>query len=184
MLNFVAKESEEARRTTALLASEPPAKVVQELRRAQELGVGPAPLDPGQLPGLQMPRRHEVQLSDIRPESLERTLLKTYEHPPTGFEDLLSRPGVGPKTLRALALIADLLYGVPTSHRDPAKYSFAHGGKDGTPFPVDRPTYDRSIAVLREAVDRAKLEDREKLDALRRLARYEGEGRQTTDERR
>jgi hypothetical protein len=79
---------------------------------------------------------------------------------------------VGPKTIRALALIADLVYGAKASVRDPATFSFAHGGKDGIPYPVDRPTYDRSIEMLRETVDRAKLADREKLEALRRLARF------------
>ncbi|NIR01481.1 MAG: DUF763 domain-containing protein, partial [Gemmatimonadales bacterium] len=85
--------------------------------------------------------------------------------------------GVGPKTIRALALIADLLYGAKASLRDPATFSFAHGGKDGVPYPVDRATYDHSIDVLREAVNRAKVADREKLKALRRLARHTGEGR-------
>lgn len=159
VLNLVAQESEEARRTTALLSAEPPAKLAKELRRAQEL---------------RLPGRHDLLTADIRPESLERILLKSYEQPPANFEALLASPGVGPKTIRALALISDLVYGVKASHRDPATYSFAHGGKDGIPYPVDRPTYDQSIAVLREAVDRAKVEDREKLEALRRLARYEG----------
>ena len=67
-------------------------------------------------------------------------------------------------------MIAELVYGVEASTRDPAKFSFAHGGKDGYPFPVDRDTYDRSIEVLREAVNKARIGDREKLDALRRLA--------------
>jgi len=160
VLNLVARESEEARRTTALLSAEPPAKLAQELRRAQEL---------------ELPGRHDILTADIRPESLERILLRTYEQPPADFEALLASPGIGPKTIRALALISDLVYGVKASHRDPATYSFAHGGKDGIPYPVDRPTYDQSIEVLREVVDRAKLADREKLEALRRLARYEGE---------
>ena len=160
VLNLVARESEEARRTTALLSAEPPAKLAQELRRAQKL---------------ELPGRHDILAADIRPESLERILLRTYEQPPADFEALLASPGVGPKTVRALALISDLVYGVKASHRDPATYSFAHGGKDGIPYPVDRPTYDQSIEVLRQAVDRAKLADREKLEALRRLARYEGE---------
>lgn len=158
VLNLIARESEEARRTTALLAAEPPQKLATELRRAQEL---------------ELPARHGIMGADIRPESLERILLKTYTRPPANFEGLLACPGVGPKTIRALALIADLVYGVRASQRDPATYSFAHGGKDGIPYPVDRPTYDQSVAVLREAVDRAKLADREKLEALRRLARYE-----------
>jgi hypothetical protein len=156
VLNLVAEESDEARRTSALLAAEPPEKLVGELRRAQELD---------------LPARHHLIPADIRPASFERTLAKVYEHPPADFEALLATPGVGPKTIRALALLADLLYGATTSVRDPATFSFAHGGKDGVPYPVDRETYDRSIEVLREAVNRAKIDDRERLAALRRLAK-------------
>ncbi len=155
-LNMVAAESDESRKAAALLAAEPPDKLAGELRRAQEL---------------ELPGRHWIIPADIRPESFERTLAKAYENPPADFEALLGTQGVGPKTIRALALIADLLYGAKPSFRDPATFSFAHGGKDGIPYPVDRPTYDRSIEVLRQAVDRAKLNDRDRLDALRRLAR-------------
>jgi len=77
--------------------------------------------------------------------------------------------GVGAKTIRALALVSELVYGAKASVRDPARFSFAHGGKDGHPYPVDRRTYDRSIEALRAAVERAKLGQREKLEALRRL---------------
>ncbi len=159
VLNLVAEESEEARRASALLAAEPPDKLAGELRKAQEL---------------ELPARHHITGADLRPESFERTLAKAYEQPPENFESLLATRGVGPKTIRALALIADLIYGAKASVRDPATFSFAHGGKDGIPYPVDRPTYDRSIEILRDAVDRAKIEDREKLAALRRLAKGTG----------
>jgi hypothetical protein len=78
--------------------------------------------------------------------------------------------GVGAKSIRALALVSELVYGAKASLRDPARFSFAHGGKDGHPYPVDRETYDRTIEALRAAVERARLGQREKLDALRRLA--------------
>ncbi len=159
VLNLVAEESEEARRASALLAAEPPDKLASELRKAQEL---------------ELPARHHIIDADLRPESFERTLAKAYEQPPENFESLLATPGVGPKTIRALALIADLIYGAKASLRDPATFSFAHGGKDGIPYPVDRATYDHSIEVLREAVNRAKVEDREKLAALKRLAKRTG----------
>ena len=162
VLNLVAEESEEARRASALLVAEPPGKLARELRRAQEL---------------ELPSRHHLIAADIRPESLERTLVKAYDNPPENFESLLATHGVGPKTIRALALIADLLYGAKASLRDPATFSFAHGGKDGIPYPVDRQAYDRSIEILREAVNRAKVADREKLKALRRLARHAGGAR-------
>ncbi len=156
VLNLVAEESDEARRTSAILAAEPPDKLTRELRRAQEL---------------ELPARHHLAPADIRPQFFERTLARIYESSPADFEALLATPGVGPKTIRALALLADLLYGAKTSVRDPATFSFAHGGKDGVPFPVDRTTYDRSIEILRQAVDRARINDRDRLAALRRLAK-------------
>ena len=81
-----------------------------------------------------------------------------------------SLKGVGPKTIRALSLIAELLYEAPASTRDPARFSFAHGGKDGIPYPVDRKTYDQSIEFLKKAVNKAKLGHYEKLHALKRLS--------------
>jgi hypothetical protein len=83
----------------------------------------------------------------------------------------LGTEGVGPKTVRALALVSEVVYGAPASYRDPARYSYAHGGKDGHPFPVDRDTYDRTVEALKRAVERARLGQRETLDALRRLSR-------------
>jgi len=110
-----------------------------------------------------------MELSDIEPQRLKRIFLKTYEAQPDGFEALLSLPGVGAKSLRALSLIADLIYGRSPSFDDPARYSFAHGGKDGTPYPVDRALYDRSIEILGRAIRRAKLSQPQDLQALKRL---------------
>src|SRR5207248_10248007 len=101
-----------------------------------------------------LPRHHEIRLSDLHPDRLARILLTTYERQPEDYTALLAVPGVGAKALRALALVAELTYGEPASVRDPVSYSFAHGGKDGTPFPVDRSTYDATIESLRRAVTR------------------------------
>jgi hypothetical protein len=101
-------------------------------------------------------------------------LLKTYAAAPADFEALLTIEGVGAKTLRALALTSELVYGVQASHRDPARYAFAHGGKDGTPFPVDRATYDKTIDVMRHALNGAKIDRGEKVRAFRRLADFAG----------
>jgi hypothetical protein len=155
VLNMVARESEPARQTTAALSQEKPERLVREIERMQ---------------ALTLPGRHQVLVSELRPDSLRRIWLKSYERQPQDFQQLLEVRGVGPTAIRALALIADLVYGVKASVRDPAKFSFAHGGKDGYPYPVDRETYDRSIEMLRQAVNRARIGDREKLDALRRLA--------------
>ena len=119
---------------------------------------------------LEMPRRHWVRDADINPKYLEKILLQTYERQPQDFEALLAIPGVGAKTLRALALTAELVYGTQASFRDPARYSFAHGGKDGTPFPVDRATYDKTIEVLHQALNKANVARTEKVHAFRRLA--------------
>jgi hypothetical protein len=81
----------------------------------------------------------------------------------------LGIPGVGPKTVRALTLASELLHGKPASLRDPARFAFAHGGKDGTPFPVDRETYDRTIEIIGKALNRASVDRSEKVAAFRRL---------------
>jgi hypothetical protein len=114
-----------------------------------------------------------VREEDINPRYLRKILLRTYEEAPANFEALLAVEGVGPKTLRALALVSELIYGTRASTRDPARFSFAHGGKDGTPYPVDRATYDRTVEILRQALNRAGVERSEKAHAFRRLAAFE-----------
>jgi hypothetical protein len=107
------------------------------------------------------------------PRSINWNVLRTvYEFQPTSYEEFLSLRGVGPSTVRALALIGELVYGVEPSWRDPVKFSFTVGGKDGVPYPVDRKAMDRSIQVLREGVEEAKLGNSEKLEAVQRLRRF------------
>ena len=158
--NLVAAESSGVRSASAELARQEPAKTLAAFRR---------------LPVLEMPRRHDVQDADVSPAYLQKILLRTYDRAPQDFERLLGIEGVGGKTLRALALVSELVYGTPVSTRDPARFSFAHGGKDGHPFPVDRSAYDRTIAVLHSALDRARVDHSEKRDALQRLARFAAE---------
>jgi hypothetical protein len=119
-----------------------------------------------------MPSRHALELRDVDPHRLESVLLTTYERAPQDFETLLGMAGVGARTLRALALVSEVIYGTSASTRDPARFAFAHGGKDGTPFPVDRATYDRTIDMLHRAMAHAKVDRSDKLDALRRLGRF------------
>src|SRR2546430_17048379 len=98
------------------------------------------------------------------------TILRpTYGQAPKDFESLLGIAGVGPKTVRALALASELLHGKPASLRDPARFAFAHGGKDGTPFPVDRETYDRTIEVMSKALNSASVDRSEKVAAFQKL---------------
>ena len=156
-LNLVASESERVRATSAELSREHPSTVIETLKR---------------VPLLTMPRRHAVLLSDVNPAYLEKILLKTYERAPENFETLLGMQGVGGRTLRALALVSEIIYGTPASTRDPARFSFAHGGKDGFPYPVDTGTYDKTVEVLRAAVNRAGIERSERVQALKRLVRF------------
>jgi hypothetical protein len=101
---------------------------------------------------------------------LEKILNILCDRQPEDYEQLLAVEGVGPKTVRALALVAEVIYGAKPSYKDPARYSFAHGGKDGTPYPVDRRTYDKTIAMLSEAVRRSRISPYEKDKAVKRLA--------------
>jgi hypothetical protein len=154
-LNLVAQESTDARHTIADIARlENPDKIMDSLRRLQELS---------------LPRRHAIEVADIHPDRMYKIFTKTYERQPENFETLLGMEGVGAKTLRSLSLISEIIYGVPSSFKDPARFSFAHGGKDGIPFPVDRNTYDRSIEILQNALERAKVEDKDKMAAIKRL---------------
>lgn len=119
-------------------------------------------------------KHHNAEVEDFsKSKYLEKILQKiTYEKPKT-YEELLATEGVGGKTVRALALVAEVLYGADVSYEDPARYSFAHGGKDAIPYPVDRPTYDKSIELLRTAVKRAKIGFSEEEKALQRVERVE-----------
>jgi hypothetical protein len=160
-LNLVAAESERARQSSAELARLGPSVVLPALRG---------------LPLLEMPRRHAVAIADVNPRHLEKVLLSTYEQAPEDFETLLGMQGVGARTLRALALVSEVVYGAPASLRDPARFSFAHGGKDGFPYPVHIETYDKTIEVLRAAVNKAGIDRSERVAALKRLVKF-GEAR-------
>ncbi len=158
-LNLVASESDPARTTVTEIATrEKPEALLAELKRIKTLT---------------LPSHHYLSTADLHPDSLSKILLSTYERQPDSFEQLLGLQGVGPKTIRALSLISELVYGVAPSYRDPARYSFAHGGKDGIPYPVDRKTYDQSIELLRKAIGRTKLGMREKNEVMNRLNRLD-----------
>jgi hypothetical protein len=159
VLNMVAAESGEARSASTEFARHEPRVVDREIARVITLA---------------LPSRHWVDVkTDVNPGHLRKVLVATYEASPRNFEELLAVPGVGPKAVRALALVADVVYGSAASMRDPARFSFAHGGKDGHPYPVNRAVYDHSVEWLREAVSRARIGHSERLNALRRLAEWE-----------
>jgi len=139
----------------ALLARQHPERLIAEIKTVSHLD---------------LPARHNILKADIEFKKLYTILAKTYEQQPADFTTLLGRPGVGLKTLRALALLSELLYGAPVSYRDPARFSYAHGGKDAHPYPVDRATYDQSIDILRQIVDKARADASVKKAAFRQLS--------------
>lgn len=154
-LNMVAREADASRRASVAVARTDASRVLREVTAG---------------PSLFLPRHHPVCAADIDPARLGRILRVINEHEPADFERLLGVPGVGPSTIRSLALIAELVHDAPQCRRDPATFSHAHGGKDGHPFPVDRVTYDRNLAILEAAVRRSKVSPNEKDLSLRRLA--------------
>jgi hypothetical protein len=156
-LNLVAGESNSARTTITDIATDAkPENLLADLKKITTLN---------------LPAHHPLRLSDIHPDSLRRIIINIYEKQPEDFEQLLGLSGVGAKTLRALSLVSELVYGVAPSYRDPARYSFAHGGKDGYPYPVDRETYDKSIEFLAKVVNKTKIGISEKNEAVNRLRR-------------
>ena len=117
---------------------------------------------------------NQKSLQDWLPKTADRwqQSSRVYEFQPNNYEELLSVKGVGPATVRGLALVAELVYGENPSWEDPVKFSFAYGGKDGVPFPVDRKAIEESIQILKQSVQAAKIGDKEKLQSLQRLRRY------------
>ncbi|PNG26599.1 DUF763 domain-containing protein [Methylocella silvestris] len=129
----------------------------------------PAPQPQLELPFLVMPAHHEVYPGDVMIRRLRGALAAAADRGPQDFADLLMTPGVGERTVRALALVAEVVHGAPCRFSDPARFSLAHGGKDGHPFPVPLKIYDETIRVMKSAVCKARLGRAEELDALKRL---------------
>jgi len=148
----------------SLLAELGPDRIIGEFEALQ----GDAPAQ-GTLPHLIMPAHHDVRPKDVFARRLHGTLAAAAERGPLDFSELLLVPGVGARTVRSLAMVAEVVHGAPYRFADPARFSFAHGGKDRHPFPVPLKVYDQTIRVLKSAVERAKLGSDEKLGALKRL---------------
>jgi hypothetical protein len=121
------------------------------------------------LPHLVMPAHHDVRPKDVMLRRLHGALAAAADSGPRDFAELLLVPGVGARTVRSLALVAEVVHGAPCRFTDPARFSLAHGGKDRHPFPVPTKVYDQTIAVLKSAVARAKLGNDDRLEVLRRL---------------
>jgi hypothetical protein len=177
VLNLVAKEGDCHRERLAELSRENPDRILREVGFLCERGHlplfdGPLPPPRPEVPDLRLPARHTLSVGDLNPASLRKVLIKTYERQAAHFEQLLGEPGIGPQTLRSLSLIAEVIYHAPASRRDPAAYSFAHGGKDGHPYRVNRPLYDANLERLRTTIQSAKLGHTDKIQALQALAAF------------
>jgi hypothetical protein len=152
----------------ALLSSIGPDGIARKAAALAGRTAAPAPAQPV-LPHLIMPAHHEVRAGDVVARRLHGALAAAADRGPADFPELLLVPGVGARTVRALALVAEVVHGAPCRFSDPARFSLAHGGKDGHPFPVPLTVYDETIRVMKSAIAKAKLGRDEELAALRRL---------------
>ncbi|WP_348269518.1 DUF763 domain-containing protein [Edaphobacter paludis] len=153
ILNLVDARAAKAQRALLTIAKEPVEASLQEARK------------------LTMPAHHDVRAKDVDLKRLGAVLAVAHERELRDFASLLLVEGLGPRTLQSLALIAEVVHGAPSRFSDPARFSFAHGGKDGHPFPVPLKTYDESLAILRRSLEAARLGHTEKVEGFKRLDR-------------
>ncbi len=154
IMNLVDSAAQPAQAELLEIAREHPDKTLQEARK------------------LVMPAHHDVRRSDVNLKRLGAVLTAAYERNLRDFANLLLLENLGPRTLQSMALIAEVVHGTPTRFSDPARFSFAHGGKDGHPFPVPLKTYDQSLSVLRNGLHAAKVGDPDKIEGLSRLDKF------------
>ncbi|RZJ35025.1 MAG: DUF763 domain-containing protein [Flavobacterium sp.] len=152
ILNLTDSNAEASRNATLEISRENPDRILREMNR------------------LVMPSHHDVRVEDVNLKRLGAMLWLTHERQPEDFESLLLLKGMGPRALQSLALVSEVIYGTPSRFEDPARFSFAHGGKDGHPFPVPTKIYDETISTLRKAIDRAKIGNTDKLQAIKKLS--------------
>ena len=182
VLDMTAGESQAAREVAVDLVQDDPARLKRYVRSPDQTAIsdfgggcggrpgdGPAPGAPEHGRSLHMPDHHELRLSDLTERSIDQ-LECAYEYQPDDFAELAGLEGVGKGSLRALALIAELVHGAGSAREDPAKYAYAHGGKDGTPHPVKRERYDRSIESMRAILEGAEVDGETRQSALDRLS--------------
>jgi uncharacterized protein len=153
ILNLVDRRAAQAQEALLTIASQPVENSMAEIRK------------------LTMPSHHEVRATDVDLKRLGAVLAVAHDREIHDFASLLLVEGLGPRTLQSLALVAEVIHGAPSRFSDPARFSFAHGGKDGHPFPVPLKTYDESLAILRGSLSATRLQQTEKINAFRRLDR-------------
>lgn len=183
IVNLVDIRARRAREVQVELAREGPERILRELARVQnartERARGQAVLPfldatdartaTQEVPHVRLPARHHMAASDVVMKRVHAALAAAHARGPVDFEDLVRTPGVGARTLFSLALVAEVVHGAPSRFSDPARFSLAHGGKDGHPFPVPLRVYDQTIRAMARAVSAARLGQSDKLFALRRL---------------
>lgn len=152
ILNMVAKEALAARDAMLSMTTEHPSRILAEVQH------------------LVLPNHDEVKAKDVDLKRLGAMLWLTQENQPADFEELLLLQGMGPRTLQSMALVSEVIYGTPSRFSDPARFSFAHGGKDGHPFPVPVKVYDETVSILSKAVYQAKIGQADKLHAIQKLS--------------
>jgi len=152
ILNMTDKEADGSRNGVMQIAAENPGIMIREISK------------------LVMPNHHEVYAKDVDLKRLGAVLWLAHEKQPKDFEDLILLQGLGPRTLQSLALVSEVIHGTPSRFKDPARFSFAHGGKDGAPFPVPTKVYDETLNTLQTAIHRAKMGNNDKNEAIKRLS--------------
>jgi len=151
IINLTASEANTTRGKMLDITQEKPELMMQEVQR------------------LIMPGHHDVRSEDVNLKRLGSVLWLAHNAQPKNFEELLLLEGVGPRTVQSLALVSEVIHGTPSRFKDPARFSFAHGGKDGHPFPVPTKTYDEVISTLQKAVQRAKIGQTDKTEAIKKI---------------
>lgn len=151
ILNMADKQADSSRKGIMQIAAEKPGYMLREINK------------------LVLPSHHDIRAEDVDLKRLGAVLWLAQEKQPKDFEDLLLLQGLGPRTLQSLALVSEVIHGTPSRFKDPARFSFSHGGKDGHPFPVPTKVYNETIGVLQNAVYKAKLGNNEKNEAIKRL---------------
>lgn len=152
ILNLTDSNAQLTREKSLAIVQEHPEKMLREIQH------------------LVMPNHHDVRMKDVNMKRLGAMLWVAHENQPKDFEGLLMLQGVGPRTLQSLALVSEVIYGTPTRFNDPARFSFAHGGKDGHPFPVPVNVFDETISTLNTAIHRAKIGNSDKIHAIQKLS--------------
>lgn len=156
ILNLTDTDAKKTRSTILDIVSEKPEHIITEFSQLQSRNIV-------------MPRHEEVRAEDVNLKRFGAVLATAYENQNENFENLLLTPGLGPRTLQALTLVSEVIYGTPSRFQDPARFSFAHGGKDGHPFPVPLKVYDETIRVMEDCIEKSKLGYTDKSQCLKRL---------------